>query len=47
MSDRALRNALEAEEADLAEAGVKIGQDVDGLRHLGEAHSRPRRTGCG
>jgi hypothetical protein len=34
--DGALGDALEAEEADLAEAGVEVGQDVDGLRHLGE-----------
>jgi hypothetical protein len=34
--DRALADAFEAEEADLAEAGVEVGQDVDGLRHLGQ-----------
>ncbi len=33
---RPLGDALEAEEADLAEAGVEVGQDVDGLRHLGQ-----------
>ena len=34
--DGALRDALKAEQADLAKAGVEVGQDVDGLRHLGE-----------
>jgi len=33
---RPLGDALEAEQADLAKAGVKVGQDVDGLRHLGK-----------
>jgi hypothetical protein len=34
--DRALGDAFKAEEADLAEACVEVGQDVDGLRHLSE-----------
>ena len=55
--DAALGDAFEAEEADLAEAGVEVGQDVDGLRHLGqriaasvkgiadEGHGKLRRLG--
>jgi len=34
--DGALGHAFKAEQADLAEAGVEVGQDVDGLRHLGK-----------
>lgn len=33
---RPLGDALEAEQSDLAKAGVEVGQDVDGLRHLGQ-----------
>ncbi len=34
--DRPLADPFKAEEADLGEAGVEVGQDVDGLRHLGQ-----------
>ena len=33
---RPLADAFEAEQADLAKAGVEVGQDIDGLRHLGQ-----------
>ncbi len=34
--DGPLADPFEAEEADLGKAGVEVGQDVDGLRHLGQ-----------
>jgi hypothetical protein len=36
VGDGALCDALEAEQAHLPEPGVDVGQDVDGLGHLGE-----------
>ena len=32
--DTALGDAFKAKEADLAETGIEIGQDIDGLRHF-------------
>ncbi len=34
--DTALGDALEAEQPHLAEAGVDVGQDIDGFGHLGQ-----------